>query len=68
MAKRFNCDEEKTHPEEFRKLIVCRLEEENPLNQAMFRCCELTLESLIKRKLPICNVTIDVYNDLIRKI
>ena len=60
--------EEKTRPEEFRKLIVCRLEEENPLNQAMFRCCELTLESLIKRKLPICNVTIDVYNDLIKKI
>jgi len=60
--------ETKTRPEEFRKLIVCKLEEENPLNEAMFRCCELTIESLVKRKLPICNVTIEVYNDLINKI
>ena len=58
----------KTRPEEFRKLIICKLEEENPLNKAMFRCCELTIESLIKRKLPICNITIDLYNDLIKKI
>jgi len=60
--------ETKTRPEEFRKLIVCKLEEENPLNEAMFRCCELTIESLVKRKLPICYTTIVVYNNLINKI
>ena len=38
------------------------------LDKAMLKSFELTIESLVKRELPICFVTINVYNELLEKI
>ncbi len=60
--------EHKTREEEFRNQIEPYLDGENPLDRAMFRSFELTIESLVQRKLPICYVTVNVYNEMLSKI
>lgn len=61
--------EHRTREPEFRIQIEQFLEEkENPLDKAMFKSFEMTIESLVKRKLPICIVTVNVYNEMLEKI
>lgn len=60
--------EHRTREVEFRKQIEKYLDEENPLDKAMFKSFEMTIESLVKRKLPICFVTVNVYNEMLDKI
>lgn len=42
-----------------------RLELENGLNRALFLCYKETIKSLVTRGLKICQITIDVYNDML---
>lgn len=37
------------------------------INLALLKCFEITIISLVERGLPICSITIDVYNNLINK-
>lgn len=60
--------EHRTREIEFREQIEVLLEEENPLDKAMFKSFEMTIESLVKRRLPICYVTVNVYNEMLEKI
>ena len=61
--------EHRTREFEFRTQIEQYLEEkENPLDKAMFKSFEMTIESLVKRKLPICFVTVNVYNEMLTRI
>lgn len=61
--------EHRTREVEFREQIEQFLEEkENPLDKAMFKSFEMTIESLVKRKLPICYVTVNVYNEMLNNI
>lgn len=59
--------EHRTREIEFRSQIEQFLtEKENPLDKAMLKSFEMTIESLVKRKLPICFVTVDVYNNFLK--
>lgn len=60
--------EHRTREKAFREQIEIMLEEENPLEKAMFKSFEMTIESLVKRRLPICTVTVNVYNNLLEKL
>ncbi|MGN0015101.1 MAG: bis(5'-nucleosyl)-tetraphosphatase (symmetrical) YqeK [Candidatus Gastranaerophilaceae bacterium] len=60
--------EHRTREEDFRNKIEPFLQGEKPLDTAMLRSFELTIESLVKRELPICFVTISVYNEMLEKI
>ena len=52
-------------PEAYRKEMFEILKTENGLNKALFRCFSETIKSLVERKLSICQITIDVYNELL---
>ena len=54
--------EPNTRSENFREPIEEKLEEENGLNKAIFECFRETIKSLAKRRLKICQKTIDIYN------
>ncbi|MBQ2645091.1 bis(5'-nucleosyl)-tetraphosphatase (symmetrical) YqeK [bacterium] len=61
--------EHRTRKIEFREKIEKYLDEkEQPLDKAMFQSFEMTIESLIKRQLPICLVTVCVYNEMLSKL
>lgn len=64
--------EAKTRDAEFRHQCLELLKEENAkktnLNKALFKCFEATIKSLVDRKLAICHITIDVYNELLSQI
>ena len=61
--------EHRTRDVEFREQIEKFLDEkENPLDKAMFKSFEMTIESLVQRKLPICYVTVNVYNEMLKKL
>ena len=60
--------EANTRPQDYREEILGILSEENGLNKALFKCFSETIKSLVKRKLAICHITIDVYNELLRCI
>lgn len=61
--------EHRTRKVEFREQIEKFLDEkENPLDKAMFKSFEMTIESLVQRKLPICYVTVNVYNEMLKKL
>ena len=60
--------EARTREPEFRNLCLTLLQEENGLNKALFKCFEATIKSLVDRKLAICHITIDVYNELLASI
>lgn len=60
--------ETRTREIEFREKIEKVLDETNSLDEAMLKSFKITIKSLLKRKLPICFQTVDVYNDLLNKI
>ena len=57
--------EANTRPKEYREEILQILKEKNGLNKALLKCFSETIKSLVKRKLAICQTTIDVYNELL---
>lgn len=59
--------ETRTREIEFRQKIEKALSKRHNLNDAMLKSFKLTIKSLMKRKLPICFQTVDVYNDLLEK-
>ena len=60
--------ENRTREPEFREKIEKALNKHNSLDYAMLKSFKITIKSLVKRKLPICFQTIEVYNDLLTKI
>lgn len=60
--------EERTREEDFRLKIENVLNNTNSLDESLLKSFEITIESLLKRKLPICYQTIDVYNNLLEKV
>lgn len=60
--------ETRTREAEFREKIEKVLNETNSLDEAMLKSFKMTIKSLLKRKLPICFQTIDVYNDLLKSV
>lgn len=60
--------EARTRDIEFRNKCLGVLKEENGLNKALFKCFEATIKSLVDRRLAICHMTIDVYNELLHAI
>ncbi len=57
--------EKNTREPEYRQKIETTLEKHNCLNKTLLKCFKLTIKSLMKRELTICQQTIDVYNTLI---
>lgn len=60
--------ERKTRDLTFSNECLKLLKTENGLNKAMFKCFEATIKSLVDRRLAICHITIDVYNELLAEI
>lgn len=60
--------EARTRDAEFRHQCMELLKEENGLDKALFKCFEATIKSLVDRRLAICHITIDVYNELLESI
>ena len=60
--------EARTRESEFRNQCLELLKEANGLDKALFKCFEATIKSLVDRKLAICHITIDVYNELLKSI
>ena len=60
--------ENRTREPEFREKIEKALNKHNSLDLAILKSFKITIKSLVKRKLPICFQTIEVYNDLLTKI
>lgn len=60
--------EARTRELAFRNECLELLKQENGLNKAMFKCFEATIKSLVDRRLAICHITIDVYNELLADI
>ena len=60
--------EENTRDLTFSGECLALLKEKNGLDKAMFKCFEATIKSLVDRRLVICHITIDVYNELLGKI
>ena len=59
--------EQRTREADFREKIEKALNKRNNLDDAMLKSFKITIKSLLKRKLPICFQTIEVYNDLLEK-
>ena len=60
--------EARTRDLTFRKECLELLKEDRGLDKALFKCFEATIKSLVDRRLAICHITIDVYNELLEKI
>lgn len=60
--------EHRTREIEFREKIESVLKETHSLDAAMLKSFKITIKSLLKRNLPICFQTIDVYNNLLEKV
>ena len=60
--------EARTRDKEFRHQCLELLKEDKGLDKALFKCFEATIKSLVDRRLAICHITIDVYNELLEKI
>lgn len=60
--------EQNTRDLAYSKECLELLKEEKGLDKAMFKCFESTIKSLVDRKLAICHITIDVYNELLEKL
>ena len=60
--------EARTRDKEFRHQCLKLLKEDKGLDKAIFKCFEATIKSLVDRRLAICHITIDVYNELLEKI
>lgn len=60
--------EARTRDLNFRQECIDLLKEDRGLDKALFKCFEATIKSLVDRRLAICHITIDVYNELLEKI
>ncbi len=60
--------EKRTREDKFREKIEKTLNKTNNLDAAMLKSFKITIKSLLKRKLPICFQTVDVYNDLLNLV
>jgi predicted HD superfamily hydrolase involved in NAD metabolism len=60
--------EKRTRPPEYRNKIVNLLEETNDIDKTILLTIDLTIRSLLDRKLVINSQTIDVWNHLITKL
>ena len=60
--------EHRTRESDFREKIETALNERHNLDDAMLKSFKITIKSLLKRKLPICFQTIDVYNNLLERV
>lgn len=60
--------ERKTRDLQYSDECLALLNEENGLNKALYKCFESTIKSLVDRRLAICHITIDVYNELLEGI
>ena len=60
--------ESRTRDLSFRNECMELLKEDRGLDKALFKCFEATIKSLVDRRLAICHITIDVYNELLEKI
>ncbi len=60
--------EKNTRNLDFRNECLKLLQEANGLDKALFKCFESTIKSLVDRKLAICHITIDVYNNLLESL
>lgn len=56
--------EPRTREDKHRDKILPALKEEDGLNKAILVCYKETIKSLVKRDLKICQLTIDIYNNL----
>ncbi len=59
--------ENRTREFKFREKIEKALDKRSCLDDAILKSFKITIKSLLKRKLPICFQTVDVYNDLLKK-
>lgn len=60
--------EHRTRESDFREKIEAALNERHNLDDAMLKSFKMTIKSLLKRKLPICFQTVDVYNNLLERV
>lgn len=60
--------EARTRDVDFRNGCLELLKEDSGLDKALFKCFEATIKSLVDRRLAICHITIDVYNELLNRI
>ena len=60
--------ERRTRESDFREKIESALNERHNLDDAMLKSFKITIKSLLKRNLPVCFQTIEVYNDLLEKV
>ncbi|EKE03171.1 MAG: metal dependent phosphohydrolase [uncultured bacterium] len=60
--------EANTREPEFREKIIEKLNETNNLDEAILLCYDITIRSLLDRKLLISPETIDVWNNLLHKL
>ena len=60
--------EHRTRENDFREKIENALNERHNLDDAMLKSFKITIKSLLKRKLPICFQTVDVYNNLLEQV
>ena len=60
--------ETRTRPKEYREPISILLNEDNGLDKALLLCYKFTIKSLVDRELTICTATIDIYNELLKKV
>lgn len=60
--------EARTRDLDYRNCCLELLKQPNGLNLALFKCFESTIKSLVDRRLAICHITIDVYNELLENI
>ncbi len=52
-------------PKKYREEMLTILNQPNGLDKALLKCFEETIKSLVERKLAICHITINVYNELL---
>ena len=57
----------RTRESDFREKIEEALKERHNLDDAMLKSFKITIKSLLKRNLPICFQTVDVYNNLLEQ-
>ena len=60
--------ETRTREIKYREKIEKVLNKTNNLDAALLKSFKITIKSLLKRKLPICFQTVDVYNNLLEKM
>ena len=60
--------EHKTREQEMRQKIEEALNAHNSLDEAMLKSFKITIKSLVKRNLPICFQTIEVYNAFLNSV